>query len=229
MLKIRCSALGKIMGNARSKKETLTETCKSYIESLCKENEHLICMEFTSKYTSKGNECEKEAIKLANKVLKWGLTDEHIKGEQIAHENEYLTGHTDVLSKTVLADVKTSWNGITFPMFKKKIPNKDYYWQCMGYLALTGYDKCNLAYCLINTPEDLLLQEIKSEHYKQNPFWDGEEDDIIVHEVTSRHVFDHIKNNLRVNNFVIERNEEVIQAIYKRIEECREYYNTLIE
>ena len=95
MLKIRCSALGKIMGNARSKKETLTETCKSYLESLCKENEHSICMEFTSKYTSKGNVCELEAINLANKVLKWGLTDEHINGEQIAHENEYLTGHTD--------------------------------------------------------------------------------------------------------------------------------------
>jgi len=34
MLKIRCSALGKIMTNSRSKSEVLSKTCKTYLQEL---------------------------------------------------------------------------------------------------------------------------------------------------------------------------------------------------
>ena len=226
-LKIRCSMLGKIMTPSRSKKDIMGKTCKTYIQDIFKEKELGIIKEFWSRYITKGIDCEKKAIELANKVLEWELPFEAIHGKQHEFENDYLTGHTDVCTKTVLADVKTSWDGTTFPFFEDEIPNKDYYWQCMGYLALTGYDKCDLAYCLINTPEKMVLDEIRREHWKQDSFWDGDENPDIVKMVRSRHEFDHLPNELRVKNYIIERDENAIKNIYERVEQCREYYEQL--
>ena len=227
--------LGKIMTNPRTKKETLSKTCKTYVQDIFKENEFGIVREFWSRYIDKGIDCETQAIELANEVLGWELSFGYIhSGEQDYFENDYITGHTDVCSvkkygdkKDVLADVKTSWDGTTFPFFEDEIPNKDYYWQCMGYLALTGYDKCDLAYCLINTPEPMVMDEIRREHWKQNAVWDGDENPDIVAMVRSRHEFDHIPKQLRVKNFVIERDENAIKNIYERVEQCREYYEQL--
>ncbi len=126
-----------------------------------------------------------------------------------------------------MADVKTSWDGTTFPFFDEEIPNKDYYFQCMGYLALTGYDKCDLAYCLINTPETMVLDQIRREHWLNDSVWDGDENPDIVAMVRSRHEFDHIPKEKRVKNFVIERDDDVIKSIYERVEQCREYYKQL--
>lgn len=226
-LKIRCSSLGKIMTNPRTKKETLSKTCKTYIQDIFKENEYGIVREFRSRYIDKGIDCETQSIELANEVLEWALPFDAIHGKQHAFENDYITGHTDVCTKTVLADVKTSWDGTTFPMFDEEIPNKDYYFQCMGYLALTGYDKCDLAYCLINTPENMVLDEIRREHWLNDSVWDGDENPEIVAMVRSRHEFDHIPKEKRVKNFVIERDEDVIKSIYERVEQCREYYKQL--
>ena len=58
MLKIRCSAIGKIMTNARSKSEVLSKTCKSYLQELAIEEMYGIKKEFSSRYTDKGVEVE---------------------------------------------------------------------------------------------------------------------------------------------------------------------------
>ena len=57
-MKIRCSAIGKIMTSPRTKGELLSETAKSYVQDLFKEKELGISKEFWSRYTDKGNECE---------------------------------------------------------------------------------------------------------------------------------------------------------------------------
>ena len=64
-LKIRCSSLGKIMTNPRTKKETLSKTCKTYIQDIFKENEYGIVREFRSRYIDKGIDCETQSIELA--------------------------------------------------------------------------------------------------------------------------------------------------------------------
>lgn len=224
-MKIRCSALGKIMTNSRTK-GTLSETCKTYIKELYLENELGIKKEFWSRYTDKGTRVEKESIQLANDVLNWNLTFAQINDEQLYHENDYVTGHTDVCTDVLLADVKSSWNASTFPFFDEKI-DKKYMWQLMGYMFLTGHDKASLTYCLINTPEDMVLDEIRREHWKQNAFWQGDEDPEIIEYVRSQHNFEHIPKEIRVKNYIIERDEKLINSIKERIEECREYYKHL--
>ena len=45
----------------------------------------------------------------------------------------------------------------------------------------------------------------------------------------AKHTFMHIPKEKRVKTHVIKRDQKVIEAIKTRIEECREYYNNLIE
>ena len=132
MLKIRCSSIGKIMTNSRSKTETLSKTCKTYLQELAVEEMYGKRKEFSSRYTDKGNQVEDDGIKLCESVLDLGFmykNEEHF-------ENDYLTGTPDVNTDIIL-DVKSSWDATTFPFFAEDIPNRDYFFQLQGYIALT--------------------------------------------------------------------------------------------
>jgi hypothetical protein len=224
-LLIRCSSIGKIMTNPRTKGEVLSETTKTYLQEVYLELEYGIRKEFWSRYTDKGIAVEKDAIALANEVLDWGLTFDYIEnGGQEYFKNEYILGHTDVCTDTVLADVKSSWDGTTFPWFADKITSKDYYYQLQGYMWLTGHDTSTLAYCLIDTPETMILDEIRRENWKMNQIDDS---DAIEKYVRDKHTFSHIPNEQRVKAFEIEKDLSVIESIKERVEICREYYEYL--
>lgn len=225
-IRIRCSALGKIMTSPKTKGEVLSETAKTYIREVFLELEFGIKKHFWSRYTDKGIRVEKDSIRLANKVLDWGLTDEIIDGKQIYHENEWISGMTDVCTDWLLADVKSSWDGTTFPFFESKMPSKDYYYQLQGYMWLTGHDEAILAYCLTDTPKDILDDEIRRELWKNKEIGQDEE---IERYVTLKHSFDRIPIKNRVKAFTIKRDEAVFDAMKERIQLCREYYDTLYD
>jgi hypothetical protein len=221
-MKIRASQLGKIMTSSKTKGEVLSKTCKTYIQELAIEHKYGIRKEFWSRYTDKGNECEDEAIGLVNDVLDLGFifkNDENIT-------NDWITGTPDVNTNEILLDVKTSWDATTFPFFETEIPNKDYYYQLQGYMWLTGKDESYLCYCLVNTPFQIVEDEVRREHWKQGLI----DENLDVRDfVQSKHNFDHIPKEKRVKTFKIAKDEEVIEKIKQRVEECREYYNNLIE
>ena len=97
----------------------------------------------------------------------------------------------------------------------------------MGYIYLSGHEQAQLTYCLVNTPEEIILDEIRREHWKMNSVWQGDEDEHLVAYVRSKHDFSHIPKEVRVKNFIIERDEEIIDKIKSRVEQCREYYAEL--
>jgi hypothetical protein len=47
--------------------------------------------------------------------------------------------------------------------------------------------------------------------------------------VQKQHSFNHIPDAKRVKTFVIKRDDEVIEAIKVRVEQCRDYFNELIK
>lgn len=219
-MKIRASQIGKIMTNPRTKGEILSQTAKTYIQELVLEEVYGIKKEFSSRYTDKGNEVEDQAIQLAAHVLDLPFI---VKNETYL-ENEWIKGTPDVIEDEFVLDVKSSWNGSTFPWFETEIPNKDYFYQLQAYMWLTGTTYSYLCYCLMNTPEDIVLDEIRRRSWAKHEL---EVSDETEEEVRSQHEFDHIPNELRVKWFKVERDEEVIEAMKTRIEECREYYNEL--
>ena len=219
-MKIRCSAIGKLMSTPRTKGETLSETAKTYIQDLFKEKELGIAREFWSRYTDKGIQMEDEAIDFAGQVLGWDFV---VKNEQ-GYENDWITGTPDVITKDLLADIKCSWDGNTFPLFDTELKNKDYYWQLQGYMWLTGLEQSELVYCLMNTPHQIVEDEVRRAHWKAGLI---DEDLDLREAVQSQHTFDHLPNNLRVKRFIIRKDEEAIEKIKEKVELAREYYEQL--
>ena len=221
-MKIRCSALGRLMTAPRTKTETLSKTAKSYIQELVLEEKFGIKKEFSSRYTDKGLQCEDEAISLVNDVLGLGFifkNEEHFN-------NEWITGTPDVNTNEILLDVKSSYDATTFPFFDTKLINKSYFYQMHGYMWLTGKEESLLCYCLIDTPLQIVEDEIRREHWKASLI---EEDLDLRAFVQAKHTFGHIPKEKRLKVFKIAKDEKVIEEIKTRIEQCREYYNDLIQ
>lgn len=217
---VRCSALGKIMTEPRSKSEVLSETAKTYIQELFKEKELGIYKDISSRYLDKGIQLEDQAIQFASEVLGWDFV---VKNTE-RFTNDWITGEPDINTDTLLADIKCSWSGSTFPMFDKQLKNKDYYWQLMGYMWLTGHDQAELVYCLLNTPFEIVEDEVRREHWKLHLI----DEDLDVREaVQLSHNFDHIPDRLRVKRFIVEKDEKAIEQIKVKVEQAREYYEQL--
>jgi hypothetical protein len=209
------------MTNSRSKSEVLSKTCKTYLQELAIEEMYGIKKEFSSRYTDKGIEVERESIDLVQEVSDFGFM---YKNEEF-FENDFLTGTPDVNTDNILLDVKSSYDASTFPFFAEDIPNKDYYYQLQGYMALCNKRKSVLAYCLVNTPYQIVEDEVRRAHWKEHLIDESEE---LRADVEARHNFDHIPPEKRIKTFEVRYDKDVVKAIYDRVKECREYYKTLI-
>lgn len=208
------------MTNPRTKGELLSQTAKTYIEEEVLRAKYGIIKTFSSRYTDKGNLVEDEAIEMAANALELGFLYKNSE----YFENDFLTGTPDVNTGDILLDVKSSWDATTFPFFATEIPNKDYYYQLQGYMELTGKTEALLVYCLVNTPADMIEDEIRRAHWNARLIDESQE---LRDEVLKRHSFDHIPDNRRVKFFKVEKDEQVVNEIKERVELCREYFNTL--
>ena len=209
--KIRCSAIGKIMTNARSKTETLSKTTISYLEEWTKEQIYSRRKEIFSKYLDKGNAVEVDSLDF----IKTHLNYKQLEKNEESFENDFLTGTPDAILDDHIIDVKNSWDCFSFPLFFNSIPNKDYYYQAQGYMALTGIDRYKLIYTLMDTPEDLIQRE----------YFGDQSTDLV--EFASKYKYSDIEPQYRIKVFDIYRNDEDIQNIYNRVDECRQYINSL--
>jgi hypothetical protein len=221
-MKIRCSAIGKIMTSPKSKGEVLSQTTKTYLHELAIEEIYGIRKEFSSRYTDKGNEVEDLSIALCNDVLDIGFiykNEEHFT-------NDWITGTPDVNTNEILLDVKSSYDATTFPFFDTELTNKMYFYQMQGYMFLTGKEESLLCYCLIDTPLQIVEDEIRREHWKASLI---EESLDLRAFVQAKHTFGHIPKEKRLKVFKIAKDDKVIEDIKTRIEQCREYYNELIQ
>jgi hypothetical protein len=209
------------MTNPKTKGEKLSQTTKTYLQELAVEEVYGIRKEFSSRYTDKGNEVEELSIALCNDVLNLGFiykNEEHFS-------NDWITGTPDVNTDEILLDVKSSFDVTTFPFFDTELTNKSYFYQMHGYMWLTGKEESLLCYCLVDTPLQIVEDEIRREHWKASLI---EESLDLRAFVQSKHTFGHIPKEKRLKTFKIVKDDVVIESIKTRIEECREYYNELV-
>jgi hypothetical protein len=221
-MKIRCSSLGKIMTSPKSKGEVLSQTAKTYLKELALEEKFGIRKEFSSRYTDKGNIQEDTAIEMASKVLNLPFALKNT----VFYENEFIKGTPDLILEDEIIDIKCSWDGTTFPWFEDELPNKDYFWQLVGYCWLTGRSKARVVYCLVDTPEDIVQDEIRRTSWKKFEIDVTEETE---NEVRAKHEFSHISENKRVRAYLIELTNEDIDKVKEKLLHAREYYNELID
>jgi hypothetical protein len=229
----------------------VSKTTETELRIIYREVRHSRDNEFESKYTEKGIRKEEEAItlfcRLKKKVYKKNIVRVNnlfITGEPDLSDNE------DIMKCQHGVDTKCSWSVFTMPYKDEKLP-ANYWWQDQCYMALTGAKRWSTAYCLVNAPADLILQEKKSVWYKLGmpevgwPTYDlyiekcqKLERNMIFNKAefmaeepgfdfdTKIWLYD-IPLDERMVEFVVERDENAILKIKKTVIKCRKYLNDL--
>ncbi len=218
----RCSGLGYLMTEPRSKSEELSATTKTYLHEIYIREKYQREKNIDSKYLVKGLLVEEDALTLYSRYKK----EYYTKNEE-RFNSEYLTGHPDILTDIVI-DIKSSWDIYTFLNVKTNKLNKNYYWQLQGYMMLAGLSKATLAYCLIDTPSALINDEKRRLMWKMNAISD--EDPLFQEaskEIERQMTFSDIPLEERVIEEEILYNEDDLLKLYTRIEQCRNYLNSL--
>lgn len=190
LFKCRASALGVIMGDALTidpqyltpelavisrktkksdeekallaplKAKSLSAGAKTFLEDVAKEVVYGYTYEPTGKAMEKGLVVEDTSIELYNSVF---FTDYKKNTERRA--NDWITGECDVCPPKKIIDIKSAWSLATFPATARAAADTGYEWQVRGYMMLWEADTAEVAWCMVNTPEDLIGWEDPSLHY----------------------------------------------------------------
>jgi hypothetical protein len=206
--------------------EPLSATAKSYLKkyyAYLKYGKWSASLDKGNKYTNKGKLGEPDSIRLCG-----FLDDRPYSKNETRFDDEFLTGEPDIIHFTVdgpyIIDVKTSWDIETFMDCLGKDLSPLYWWQIQGYFPLTGAQSGEVSYCLVDTPEVLLNQE-KQWLFKQMDAATGLNPEYMAaeKELVNNMTFSDMPPAERRIRFTVERDDEAIEKIYKRVAKCREY------
>jgi len=202
----------------------LSETCKKYlIRTYALEKYNRISDEPMTKQMYKGIQCEEDSIDLFCKVEKvfYSKNKEKIKNEFLSGTPDLFDGST-VFSSQEIIDIKSSWDITTYLKNIDGALNPLYYWQIQGYMAISGAKVGTIAYCLVNTPDEIINDEKRRLFFKMGVA--TEENPKFLKEVAKmeRNMrFDDIPIEERVLRFTVERNDNDIERIYEKVKKCR--------
>ena len=229
-IKFRCSSLGHLMTEPRSKSEAISETTKTHLIDVYVSEVYGRKTEIFNKYISKGNQVEEDSITLFSRVNKEFFTknEKHLSNDYIKGTPDLFQG-ASIDNADKIIDIKSSWDIFTYFRTRGKDMNKMYYWQLMGYIALTGAQSATLAYCLVDTPDTLLNDEKRKLHWKMGLIDDNHPDFIeACEEIDRLGKYNDIQLKDRVYTIHVERNESDINRIYQRVMEAREWMNNTL-
>lgn len=229
--RFRCSSLGLIMTDAQSiddrlvtseiaeiqrrtkrtdeekatlqalKDLSLSAGAKTYIEDIAKEYLYGFHEVVTGKYMDKGLIVEDESIELYNSVF---FTNYKKNTER--KTDEFITGECDIIEPGKKGiDIKSSWSLATFPATAAAGHDKLYEWQCRGYMRLWDVPEWDVAYCMVNTPDELIKFEQEELHY-----------------------VDHIDEALRVTVVRYQRDLQLEAKIVAKVTAAREYLERIV-
>jgi hypothetical protein len=197
-LLIRCSAIGKLMTEPKTKAEgPLSVGAKTHIRSLVSQAIFGIDFEVSAKEMEKGIRLEPDAIELLNRVRGLSLTKNTER-----KENDWITGEADLFDAPARRghDLKVPWSIATFPIAQVDCEDKLYEWQMRGYMWLWDADQWEVNYALLSTPEDL-----------------------IRYEPASMHFVDHVPEHLRLTTWTITRDATKEALMVEKIKAARAY------
>lgn len=218
----------KVLLEKRDATPSLSDTCKSYLKEVYmyyKYGKESVGGSERSRYTIKGRSVEDESIMLLSR-----LDEQSYEKNQKRFQNDYLTGEPDILVSSQdgnivkVIDIKSSWDGNTLLSNIGSPLNPLYFYQVQGYMALTGAQQAEVAYVLVNMPQEIINGE-KSRIFKtMNP---ATEENVDYKKAIARlehnMTFDEIPIRERVVRFKVDRDDDLINKIYERVQQCRNW------
>lgn len=226
-LLFRCHNIGNLLTEPKLKADKeagkLSETAKSLVQAMWLKNEFGYEERVSTDDMLKGLLCEQESMQLAQDVLKGEFRARH----RTPISNDYLIGTPDIVLKKedAVEDIKTSSNLRTFVEAEL---TKLYFAQGQAYMALTGKRKYRLIYCLVKTPENIILNQKKKAYYTFD--CNEENEDYIKASMQIDHnnnLIDKLPKEKRVKVFDFDYDQSFVDNMYRKIEQAREFYKTL--
>jgi hypothetical protein len=209
----RCSSLGYLMTDPRSKNETLSETTKTHLVDVYVSKTYNRFNEISAKQLSKGNHTEEDSITTVSRVtgIFFKKNEDHLSNDYIKGTPDLFTGEKIYNAETI-RDTKSSWDMYSFFRAKAKKIDPMYYWQGTGYMWLTGAKSCTIDYCLNNTPFDLVMGELRKESYK---YPDGDTPAWVELQILANHTYDLKTFHEYIDRRGIIPNDEYANAVVK--------------
>lgn len=218
--KFRCSALPYLMTTSRSKTDPLSDTTKAYLREVwIAEVFGRIKYDLKNKFTDKGIACESDSLDLVQKVTK----TTYFKNKKLL-ENEWIKGTPDVIKKDSIIDIKTSWDIWTYAKVDADLAQKTYFYQLLGYMWLTGTKNSELMYCLVNTPEEIISDELYKLAFRYPEINESTE---AAEKYRFNYIFDDIDPKLRLKTFALPYIEDEVKLLKEKIVASREYLGKL--
>ena len=210
--KFHPSSVKNLMVEPRLKSETLSETTKSFLVEVFIEETYGRKKTDTvaNKFMRKGTMCETDTIELVERV-----TGETLFKNNEQLENDWFIGTPDIIKADKVLDTKTSYDLWTFAEVTEDKATKDYYYQLLAYMDLTGTKKAELVYGLVNTP----IEMISDEMYRLSFYMDDKE----AETYKINYIFDDIPEENRVKKYTFEYSAEDIERVREKIVLAREY------
>lgn len=197
----------------------LSVTALSYIRELAIEIKYGRKKEIVSKYLEKGRRVEDSAI-IALNELHGKLYSKNTERK----DNGLLTGEADVVESTFLRDTKSSWDVYTH--YANEYLNPKYEWQMRGYLELYDKEVGYVDHVLIDTPEDIIQDELRKASWKL-----GYQDLPMDLEIEIRHslTFADIPLEKRIITFEVKRDPGKTKKMIERLEKCTQELETILK
>lgn len=196
----------------------ISDTAKKRLVQIYTEQTTGRVKDVMSAYIEKGLKTEEDSITLYS--LRSGL---YYKKNKIRAENGFISGEIDFedVDLDMTIDTKSSWDVFTFDATVAKKINNIYWWQGQCYMWLRNRKKHRLAYCLNNTPEEIIQRLEKRMRYE----FVGEQEDYEEAKKLLRedHIFDDLPLERKIRVYDFDRDDEAIELAKSSIPIFRNY------
>lgn len=234
-IKFRASSWGNLMTEPVSKSDKeagiLSKTCQKELIKIYHLVKYGRKKEIVTKHMTKGILAEEDSITLFSRVEKklYIKNQEYLANDEFCGHPDIFSGE-DIRSADEVHDIKSSWELDTFMPKLIEEPDSTYDYQLQVYFDLTGATKGSIAYCLVNCPWSVLMDEKKRLLYSMEVVSDeSPEYKKAEAELEKNLIFDDIDYRERVIKHEIYRDDEKIAKMKAKVPRLREYLKNLEE
>lgn len=227
LLLFRCSRLHPLTTEPKEKKAKeageLSQTAKTMVREMWRENKFGYRERVMTDEMMKGLLCEQDSMALVQRVLGGEF---RVKCPE-PRSNLFIKGHCDINLKNedVIEDIKSSYNLRTFHDSEL---DDGYFGQGQGYMELYAKKNYRLIYCLVPTPEKMIIEEKKRLFFKFDCNEDNQDYQVMCAQIEyNNELILSLKDEERIKVFEFSYDPEYIDKVYKGIVKARNYYDTI--
>lgn len=218
-VKFRASSWGNFLAESRDKKEPIGKTAQAELIKIYAQEVYDRREDIVTAAMDKGKQVEDDAIRILSMV-----DGELYYKNQEPHENEWFTGHPDIVTETEVHDIKSSWSIFTFLPKLMEEPDKAYVAQLNAYFSLTGAQGGSICYVLASAPIGILEAEKRKLLYSMDVATELNPDYLKAAQILEKNMmYEDIPIKQRVIKKYVPRDEELIEKMKAKVPILRQW------